>query len=288
MSTQDAAASAKGRTAQEQPGARRRAVPRPCMACASGVRPGTPPPRQCPRRLMLVGLPGSGKSTFAAALPGAIVVSQDDAQGSRRACEAAVGRVCLHAGGTHGVVVLDRCNVDPGDRAAWVALSGAPSASWTVVFLECSPEDCAARVDARADHPTVRQGRGRCVVRSHAAKLVAPSLSEGFAAVHTIRSPDEAKALLVRFGVAAARVEAAYRGVFVGIGRMDAFVKFPRTSHILDAATWEAADAEGRTAVTRDDLLLTAADAVRLFLDGTTVVTVEEKVGSRVVSGVRP
>ena len=65
-----------------------------------------------PKLLVLVGLPGSGKSTFAEQLVasgrGWTRVSQDECGGSRRSCEAAFGIAALR-GNDHGRhVILDR------------------------------------------------------------------------------------------------------------------------------------------------------------------------------------
>ena len=65
-----------------------------------------------PKLLVLVGLPGSGKSTFAERLVasgrGWVRVSQDECGGSRRTCESAFGIAALRGSDHNRHVILDR------------------------------------------------------------------------------------------------------------------------------------------------------------------------------------
>jgi predicted kinase len=109
------------------------------------------------RMLVLVGLPGAGKSTLAAAfsraVPGWETVNQD-ALGSRATCVSAAARI-LAAGGR---VVVDRVNATPQQRAVWVQAArrhGIGSSGVAVAVLHAPSDICVSRVKARAEHPNL-------------------------------------------------------------------------------------------------------------------------------------
>ena len=116
-------------------------------------------------------------------------------------------------------VVLDRCNVERSDRQLWLQLAMLPRDA-TAVFFDTPVDTCIARAVGRTGHETIRGGnvqRASMVVRSWAKKLEPPTPArianknsannaaagaapEQFAAVHVIRSDDDAEALLRRWG----------------------------------------------------------------------------------------
>eukprot|EP00191_Tetraselmis_sp_GSL018_P003782 CAMPEP_0177598714 /NCGR_PEP_ID=MMETSP0419_2-20121207/12533_1 /TAXON_ID=582737 /ORGANISM="Tetraselmis sp., Strain GSL018" /LENGTH=553 /DNA_ID=CAMNT_0019091251 /DNA_START=2688 /DNA_END=4349 /DNA_ORIENTATION=+ len=115
-------------------------------------------PTRWPVLLVMVGQPGSGKSTFAEALLAAChgqwrrvcqdCISAKGTPGTRKQCVAATRRA-LSAGTS---VVLDRCNVDPKQRAEFVALAkqlGLPSYS---VVLQHPESVCVKRAVQRTTH----------------------------------------------------------------------------------------------------------------------------------------
>lgn len=188
-------------------------------------RPSEPPP--CPMEvegtissesnlIVLVGLPGSGKSWFSNALVARAPqhfwrVSQDEF-GSRVACESAISRKPGHS-----LTLLDRCNMSDVERKEWLKLASNWAISPVCVWFDYDRVLCTSRAQMRIGHPTLPPGnRVRNAITQMHQQFVRPRLSEGFAAVVRIKSFQAALELV--------RLLSPPVTIF----------KFPRTSHLID------------------------------------------------------
>ena len=157
-----------------------------------------------PRLIILVGLPGSGRSSAAAALADAgwAVVGVDDV--GRRAAEVQVTGHLL-AGRS---VVLDGIHAKRSHRTPWVEAVKAAGAAVHALELRTPLEVCEART--RRCHPEMRPKEAVRLVRQWATVLEACREREGFESVATARSEGEVAAAVASFGRAArARARAA-------------------------------------------------------------------------------
>eukprot|EP01047_Picozoa_sp_COSAG01_P045549 COSAG01_NODE_4207_length_5240_cov_6.615325_1_plen_512_part_00 len=187
------------------------------------VAPPSVPSRQL-TVIVLVGMPGCGKSTFCHALeqhllspmggegataaaaaaasggdpprsipvPAPVRVSQDEL-GSRGRC-LSLGAAALRAGRS---VVIDRCNFDHAQRAHWVKLAAQHRAVAVALFLHVPAAVCKRRVMARVGHPTLGpSAQSLRVIDRFGQMLVPPVESEGFAFV--VQARDEPPSSLQR------------------------------------------------------------------------------------------
>ncbi|GBG25719.1 Pectin acetylesterase 3 [Hondaea fermentalgiana] len=137
--------------------------------------------RKCKFRLvLLVGLPGSGKSTFAKAFSARYrceYISQDEL-GSRRACESWIGQKSKQ-----GVtVVLDRCNVERAERKYWIELAMVQAKQVAIVYFAPPGEHgvLAQRLVSRQGHPTIQTANAKSaqrIIDSFAKRLEPPSMT---------------------------------------------------------------------------------------------------------------
>ncbi|WWC95772.1 hypothetical protein V866_002638 [Kwoniella sp. B9012] len=156
-----------------------------------------------PILLILIGLPGSGKTTFSEALVSHsqstgeyrewIRASQDDAPNRRRQeCEAVV-RQALQEG--HNVVV-DRVDFDPIQRSHFIniAYSIHPRPTIYALTLSVSQSTLERRLEYRPDHPTIPDlETGLRVLRQMRSQYrpPIPTEAEGFDRVYELPERDQ-------------------------------------------------------------------------------------------------
>ena len=166
--------------------------------------------RRIPRCIMLMGLPASGKSSFAAALASALnestsrsmptlVANQDDL--GRKEC----ARVASRASSKCRVIV-DRCNLTVGERKEFFeCMHSPPMSDLVLVHFAASDETCTTRAKLRIGHQTIAPGKGCPELVSQLEKrLEIPTDHERtkvFGRVETVRTWEEASSLLRKWGV---------------------------------------------------------------------------------------
>ncbi|KAG7444986.1 uncharacterized protein BT62DRAFT_970179 [Guyanagaster necrorhizus] len=166
--------------------------------------------------LVLVGLPGAGKSWLAQALmkrdpKNWTCISQDDLR-SRASCETAIGRKP-----STRRTLLDRCNPSAAERGAWLALASNWAEKPICVWFDYDHKPCVSRAQRRTGHPTLPPGnRVQSAVRQMNKQFERPNVREGFKAIVIIKSFNACQELVVRLSSSV--------GIF----------KFPRTPHLID------------------------------------------------------
>lgn len=131
------------------------------------------------RVLMLMGLPGSGKSTVATRLQesGQWHRVNQDVLGDRRSCVMTAKKV-LSEGGR---VVIDRCNVSRLQRSVWLALAQDFDCSVGCLWLDVDAMECGRRVLARFGHETLPAEKSSLdVIQGFGDRLEQPLEAEGF------------------------------------------------------------------------------------------------------------
>jgi len=132
--------------------------------------------------LILCGLIGSGKSTFAEALqhhiPRFVRCNQDDLGGQRKRVEALVHQ-SLGAGKS---VIVDRTNIDSAQRRTWVNIARQyPGTIIWMLVIDTPYDVCKKRLEIRTDHPTITTVElAYTVLERFLTDYQKPSANEGF------------------------------------------------------------------------------------------------------------
>lgn len=145
--------------------------------------------------IILCGLPGSGKSWFAHQFMQQqpqnrkVVMASGDDLGNLSRCQDVVSKG-IAAG---HLVVVDRCNLLPTDRASFNPFRRDTICIW----MATSADVCIERAELRTNHPTLPAHRVKRTVQSFSKTFVAPDReAEGFKCVAQVYTANGAEQLL--------------------------------------------------------------------------------------------
>lgn len=103
--------------------------------------------------IILSGIPGSGKSSFAKKYPTYTVISQDEL-GSRSECLKAF-RQALNE---QKNIIVDRCNINRMQRLLWIKEAQKFGVTdINCVYFDVNPETCVKRISERKGHKTITE-----------------------------------------------------------------------------------------------------------------------------------
>lgn len=145
------------------------------------VEPIPPTPQTTnftPFMILLMGLPGSGKSTFSnllmEAMPYKFARVNQDQLGSRQKCVKAANEALDE----NRCVILDRCNFDAAQRATWFDLCKKRKIAIHGIALQVPKQLCIQRCQGRGAHETVAPEDAVRVVNLVAKGFQLPSPQE--------------------------------------------------------------------------------------------------------------
>jgi len=129
--------------------------------------------------IILVGVPGSGKSTFCTKYPRYKRISQDEL-GDRYMCLSAF-RAYLSEGKN---IIIDRCNINRFQRNLWINIAKEFGADLNCVNFVIDPKIAIKRIQERKGHPTIKEDttldKITQIVDNFTKTYEAPTLDEGF------------------------------------------------------------------------------------------------------------
>ena len=173
--------------------------------------------------IMLVGLPGAGKTTFTELFMtndmNIKVVNQD--MMGRSACEGSLLKFIKDS----DITILDRVNSTKADRKNWIENAALPPQNCLCIFLSTPKFICLDRAKTRTNHPTIKKGGGQRIINDIDAKFEVPSKDEGFSDVIILEDDEDVRNYLKLWRC---------RQIELEIEDNEFIHKFPRTQHIFN------------------------------------------------------
>jgi predicted kinase len=147
--------------------------------------------------LMLVGIPGSGKSHFASqleqAVPNKYVRVNQDTLGNRYRCEEMTRQVLAR-----GICpIIDRCNFDESQRRYFLDIARNYNVPVDCVVFDIPKEECVRRCETRRNHETISPGEARQVVEGMVRQFSAPV--ERFRTLRQVSDLDAVHELIIQY-----------------------------------------------------------------------------------------
>ena len=129
--------------------------------------------------LLLMGLPGAGKSTFSCklqeCLPYKYIRINQDELGDRNSCLERTKQALLDG----KCPVIDRCNMNRQQRSYFVELANEFQCAVDCIVLDYSIEECCRRCRCRRNHPTLPLNQVDTILERMVADTEMPSSKEG-------------------------------------------------------------------------------------------------------------
>jgi atypical dual specificity phosphatase len=173
--------------------------------------------------IMLVGLPGAGKTTFTELFMTNgmdIKVANQDMMG-RSACEGSLLKFIKDS----DITILDRVNSTKKDRKLWIENASLSPKKCLCIYLSTPKFICLDRVKARINHPTIKKGGGQKIINGIDNKFEIPTIDEGFSNVIILEDEEDVRNYLKTWNCAKIEIE----------DKDTEFIhKFPRTRHIFN------------------------------------------------------
>ena len=156
------------------------------------------PRRSFPRMLMLQGIPGSGKSTFARRLEEEgnnwVRVCQDVLKTRQRCID--VSELALSEGKN---VVIDRCNFNRAQRESWIRIAQEEGIYIGCIVFAIPYATCSERIRNRQDHETLmahEPEKNEMVLQRMASATELPHRNEGIDFCRYVRNESDVERVL--------------------------------------------------------------------------------------------
>lgn len=177
--------------------------------------------------IMLVGLPGSGKTTFTELFLTSnlnINILNQDIMG-RKMCENSI----LHyiKDKNSDITILDRVNYTIKDRKEWLKNTQLDYKQCLCIYLNTPKFICIQRVKNRKNHPTIKNGGGERIIEDIFKKFEPPTTQEGFKEIIHLEDEEDVKNYLKLWKCSKIELEDEN-------DNNDFIHKFPRTKHIFN------------------------------------------------------
>lgn len=140
--------------------------------------------------ILMVGLPGSGKTTVSLnEFPDFVRISQDELGSKQKCLEKFIE--LLNAGKD---IIIDRTNINKKQRADFITIAQNYNYNIHCLFFYPYPEKCVDRIIERRNHPTITEAlsvnKKRKIVYDFYNSLEHPSVEEGISLIVTVGDID--------------------------------------------------------------------------------------------------
>jgi protein-tyrosine phosphatase/predicted kinase len=206
-----------------------------------------------PRTIILVGLPGSGKSSFSKLIQNQypnknnIIRINKDEMREKMEMDNTINNKINNKNITF---IIDNCNLEVSTRNYWINYF-SKKRIW-IIYFKMDIEECENRIKNRTDHPTLKSSQ-YSIVKNMYEKLEEPNYyTEKVEKIIEINSIEESYELLKKWG-------------FTPNYPKNNLLKFPRTPHFIDLG-----------GTTRDDLVISEKNVNEFYKSPE--VLIEEKI----------